>query len=252
MATIIRNNILIFYTALLFSFCSFTVFAQKDSTQKTSKWSLGIVASPNVGYGYAISLTGQANDWTKEYARMGYTAGLNMNYRLNKIFSFEMGVQYSQIRFSTKSDFTEILQWIEIPIANPVTYSNVVSSSSWLDIPIKANIFLGKGKLKYIGSLGIINSFFLNGKGVAQYTYNDGTVSTARFNYSSSYNNSYIYIEYATVSSGIVYQASKHISLRAEPVFRCAFGGDYNDLKATYPYSRPFSLGLMFGVYYHF
>ena len=132
-------------------------------------------------------------------------------YNINKNIGIETGVQYSNK--GTQSKFHEVLD-----INSHYKFKNIYNYD-FLDVPLKANFTLGKQKVRFFSSIGIVANFLLKATSQNVAIYPERTVSEV--------------IEYASVSTkynkfnispmislGIDYKINDRMNLRVEPTFK--------------------------------
>lgn len=130
-------------------------FAQQNDSSKMKSFSIG--GSYSTDYCYRIISAKESMKWLKnqmdtlEIAKIGYTTGINFDYRITKRLSISSGILFS--------DKGEKLKKKVIPsIDKSITHIN------YLDIPLKVNYNISTNKTKFYISLGISNNIFLSNK----------------------------------------------------------------------------------------
>ena len=220
--------------------------AQKDSAQKELRWSVGVVASPDFDYIFNTQDNFSHTSIYTNKPKFGYTGGINMNYMFSQFAGLEFGLQYVNMGLITQWTFSNGPNTIiSIPpnnIVKEVDKSNV----NLLYVPIKINFFAGKGRIRYIGSVGAAFGLNYSEADITTTTYLNGQTSRNREVYPSTPLDECIF---AQVSSGIVYLAGNRFTFRAEPTFRLQV---FDSMGGGFGQSYLWSAGIVFGAYYHF
>jgi len=225
---------------LLCMFATGLVLGQEANTDKPGKFAVGLVFSPDYCYRALTSATSSV-DWRNdiEIPKFGYTTGLSGGYRFNSKFGLEVNIQYSNKGEQT-TEF-ELTYIDPDPIApQKVRY---VYNYLYMDLPVKAMVYLLDKKLQFFLSAGFSTNFFIGEKVVVFYTYEDGRTEKK----SSLSNSSFYRVNLAVSGSmGLGYNFGERINLRVEPIFRSSVTPIVNAPIKGYLYS----LGLNVGVYY--
>lgn len=197
-------------------FCS-SVFAQKEKTP--THVALGFYASPDLCYRSYFNVSG-GDSWqnliekinANDHVKLGYSLGLPIYVQFSPNWGFETGLQYSNRGY--------IMGPLPVTFSETETYTlTAVHTFHDLAIPLKANLTLGKKKLRFCASLGVLTNFNLAFQqkttqvdSLGGIEVNKTTTRSARlFNLS------------AWASAGIDYALSDRIHLRIEPYFRHDF-----------------------------
>lgn len=195
----------------------------KDTTSINGKrFFIGINFSPNYCYRYLTKNDNNLTDdkWTTiknledsiYIPKFGYTTGINFGFQINRKFSVETGIQYSNngyktIPFSTLYHFNE-----------PTAIATNIINYKYMDIPFIANFsFFSDKRVQIIIGVGSTLNYLLQVSGktipetptatfqtktnVIKYPYNKINIST-------------------TISAGFKYKINDRINLRAAPIFR--------------------------------
>ena len=199
---------------------SYTLYAQEATTG--SKISVGFSFSPDYNFrtissseknaGIDLSVKSR-NDL--EIAKIGYTTGLNVSFKLSDRIELESGLQYSNKGYRTKTmdlvfegDPTNLLV---------KTKAKFNYSYQYIGVPLKLNMFFGEGDLRFVSGIGVTTNFLLNVQNRANYEYLDGKKETKKETNTDDFNKIDIS---PMISLGIDYKLSHSIHLRAEPTFR--------------------------------
>lgn len=153
----------------------------------------------------------QRND--RELPINAFDLGVNLGYNINPTFGVETGLHYSQRGFDSK----------DIPLdfgnnnPNEPQYYRSLKELSYLSVPLRANIWFGKGKLRLITGLGANLDFLINGKVTTTYTFVNNAVTEE--DESSGYDFRKIGFS-PTASIGMDLFLKKNNYLRLEPFIR--------------------------------
>ncbi|HQW12809.1 MAG TPA: outer membrane beta-barrel protein [Saprospiraceae bacterium] len=209
---------------IIVSILSFQLYAQDNTVYNSSDVYQQILfgGSASVDYNYR-SLKNTSGETAydavikmrdaREEDRTGFTVGLNLGYNVNSSFGFETGLLFSQKGYNTGDiafDFgSDSLKY-------PEKY-HVSHVFNYLDVPLRMNVFFGKGKLRFLGSLGVIGNFMVGQKQLLTNVYHNG--ATEEVDQSDAY--SYKKIGFTpTASIGIDLRIKKYYYFRLEPVIR--------------------------------
>lgn len=240
-------------------FSTSSLFAGQPDSLKTKKWALGLTYSPDFCYRTAFNKNNQSTySNIVEKPKYGYTAGLNILYRLMDKIGVEFGILYS-----TKGQKinTESYTWINPDDLQDPTVPNYNSSAAvigtnrktkytyqYLEIPVKINAYLvSHKKLKIFPSLGCSINIFTGKKTESTFDYNDGRTEKEK---SSYYNSKNIpSAEFAVlVGVGVTYDISDKLFVKFEPSYR-----SFIRPLVDYPLSGTFySIGANTGLYFNF
>jgi hypothetical protein len=204
-------------------------FAQENSDSEIQKFQIGVNFSPDVCY-RTLKLTDEGAtyfnsvvnpEWIVDYRndleiiKLGYSAGVHVNYNLNRKFGIQAGLEFANKGYQTKK-VDLIYPQPNKPAPSFPNQAKNVFNYMYLDIPIRVNLTLGSKKIRFISSLGITTNVFLfeSVKSVKYYsdrTERDtqvGTLTYNRINISP------------TASIGIDYKINSRMNLRVEPTIR--------------------------------
>lgn len=237
------KNVILILTLII----STISFAQNIDTT-VSRWQFGVNFSGDYAYRQLhdndpdtdfSSLIEGRND--SEQAKIGYTTGLNVNYRLNIHAAIGLGIQYSNKGFRAKERdviFTNA-NAEEIPAKYSASYN-----FHYLDLPLTFNYTTGTGKVKFIGSAGIVTSVYLAEKDRTD-LYHDGV---REYSKQSSLHEAGPVFFSPVISAGISYALNDGMMLRLEPTFRYGIT-KINDTPLT---TSLYSAGLNIGYFVRF
>lgn len=231
------------------SFFAATCFGQ-DLENQTSKFSLGLSFSPDYSY---RTLNAEANsddqsivDFRNRYEspKMGFTTGVRAVYRLNKSWSIEMGLLYSN-----KGEKQVNRYYVSIdPRKGFITDQDVTAKFynhyKYLDIPVKANYYITAKRLKLFVSSGLSANVFLRYNAVSHIERADGSEENDK---STEMKLSALNFS-AMIGFGAEYQIKDRIHVRLEPEFRHAITSIIDRPIKQYPYSLGANAGIFIAL----
>lgn len=229
-------NRILFLSVFFLSIQSQHSVAQ-DSTSSNRKFQLGVFFSPDVCYRtlesngevpildteYNERLISMRNE--REVPKISFTSGINIGFQVSPTFGIETGIHYSNKGFSTKMEVLNYGNMIDA--SRGFVYDNqsqteptklkFVYNFEYIDIPLKLNITLGKKKIAFISSFGVITNLLIEAstKSVSEYANGDKKRNTEKSNF--EYNKFNIS---PCISAGIAYRISTRMSLRIAPAFQ--------------------------------
>jgi hypothetical protein len=237
-------------TLYLFLFLASYSLSAQDSTNTNFKhWAVGFTVSPDycyrtltsdgsVGSASVISLRNGS-----EQAQYGITSGFNVCYFFKKHFLIETGINYSDKSYSTK-DFSDFI-YSGPPDPSIPSKIKYIYDYNFIDIPLKINVILGKKKLRFIASAGVVSNILLFKKEIQIAEYSDVTSITSYPTPKTDLNFQGLT---ALISMGTDISLGKNFNLRIEPVCRYSLA-----LFQTSPVKEHlWSAGLNMGLYYRF
>ncbi len=233
---------------------------QNPDSTKTKRFSIGLVFSPDYCYrtlkpdGASMSQSIARQRDSTETGRTGFTTGLSFLFQMNKRFTLETGIQYSDKGEQTKDMVLNFGSNIAprngfaysggSGASNPVS-ANFVYHYNYIDIPLKANYYLLTRRFKLFASAGLSVNVFLNERNNLVEKYSDGSSSSS----SSTSSNGLSRINLAFVAGlGVSYSISNRLTIRMEPVYRRSITSIIDAPVKEYVYS----IGLNTGLYYGF
>lgn len=207
-----------FLTLIFLSVC-LGLKAQTGESSDFKRIQIGLSFSPDVNY---RTLVAEDNaQWIKELRdedelpMFGFTTGLNVAYNFTRMFGIETGIQYSLKGFEEK--WEDGFNPIQIIDPNIPARMKAINSFHYLDIPIKGNITVGKGKLRFIGSIGLVVNVYLASSwtGISESQSGERSRSVTK----EPYDYQAVNIS-PMVSAGIDWKLNDRMSLQAKPTFR--------------------------------
>jgi hypothetical protein len=157
--------------AILFSLITLNLFAQEEQTISFRKFQIGLNYS--IDRCYRVIKQNSVSDIINamEIPKGSYTYGINFCYNLSKKIGLETGIQFSNKGFQTTD---VILNFAQPDPSLPDKFKNIYNFN-YLDIPLKANLTVGKKKIRFISSVGIITNFLINSNTTTVNTFKDHT-----------------------------------------------------------------------------
>jgi hypothetical protein len=207
----------------LFCLANFS-YAQGQSAEtkpEFSKFKIGLNATPEMGY-RIIMVTGSSYASMRnetEIPKMGFSAGLTVNYNFSKKIGIETGLQYASRGYTYKT--TELFHPF-LPL-----YGELERRYSWnyLEIPLRAVFTSGEKKIKFLATAGATAGFFLNARSTTIIKYSNGQESITSGELSIHYRQ---FVISPQLSLGAEYQLSSLFHFRFEPIARYALNSLVN------------------------
>jgi hypothetical protein len=233
---------------IFFIFFPLTAICQNtENTEiKTTKnLSVGFTFSPD--YSYRILEPSGSSEFiskfrdTIEIPKFGYTTGLNFAWNINKRITLETGLLFSNKGEKTKKHSpTWITSSPEPDPALPSTIS-LVHNYIYLDIPIKANYYLLRQRVRLYLTGGVSTNLFITEVTKEVNEFNDGSTST----YRSWGNNGFSRINLAfIVGAGFEYELTNKSYLKIEPIYRRSITSVIDAPIKGFLYSSGLNIGL--------
>jgi hypothetical protein len=219
---------------------------------------VGISFAPNICYRSLKNNDGSASSEfvidsrnTSETPKIGFSTGLNIFYNINPRAGLELGVQYSNKGY--RHDFPRGIPGGQIDPKNGFDTTGVQDllitgiryDYQYLDIPIKFNYLLGKGKIKLMVGAGIVANIFIKQTSTIFYQENGVALKKSQTNTFFKYKP---LVLSALVSAGIDWELNTMTHFRAEPTFQHGLT-NIIDHPVT---GNLFTLGCNFGLFRNF
>jgi len=203
---------------VIYSCCCATVFAQEAADSLKTKWSgivVGVKFTPGISYrSYAGTpdVTQEYLDFYNEADKpgFGYTVGVELGYQSKGIFGFGTGLHFSSRGFNSRFVFGPPAGVATMVLMNERHFQQT------LDVPLLLRAKIGKGKLRFSSSIGVIGSIFLFGDRTTTTTIIDPSGSLA-YEYSPGTNE--VHNVSPTISAGLDIELSPKLGVRIEPSF---------------------------------
>lgn len=222
-----------------------------NAKSNLSNLKIGINASPEICYrrlfpnpSYVLNSTQKTViDWRNnlEIIKVGYALGVNVNYALKKFVSIETGIGYANLGYQTKvqGPFT-----YAVPDPREPNRLKVIYNRHHIDIPLKANFFIGKGKVRFLASVGIIASYTFDERATAIYFFGEKAERQKPMKSPYDFNNFNLF---PVLGLGFDYQISKHFSMRVAPTFRYGILKTINTPLTEHIYSGGLVVNFLYG-----
>lgn len=158
-----------------------------------------------------------------ETVKAGYTTGLNVCFNIKKFVGIETGIQYSNKGFQIKQ--RDAVFGSQLPPGTPLPQEQdeklpnkigFVYNFHYIDIPVKANFTIGKKKVRFFTSIGLVTNIFIKETSTTILKYSDHTERKAG---TINYNHNSVNIS-PVIGAGIDYKINNRMNLRIEPTFR--------------------------------
>lgn len=199
----------------------------------TNRWSVGVIVVPGLAY-QTLSITqdsetterivAQRNDL--EDARVNLTGNLALGYRLSSLFSLEAGVGYALLGWRENMDlsgltFGDIIDprrgFIYQTDAAVPTSIRIVDSFHYIEVPIRASLHLGHGRVRSVTSIEVSTAFLIRSTSTSYSEYADGHSERRVADQTDAFNKVALF---PTISSGVSFDLSDRLEMRVEPSFR--------------------------------
>lgn len=208
---------------LLLAISTIVTFTNTALAQESKQFSIGINFSPDLIYQKSgIENTSisygelRAASLTREHQSIkntgyGYTAGLNIRYQLSQKIGIETGAHFSNRRYTAT-----YLPKVTTGHNSSLSKLEYSTSLNYLQIPLRGILTLGENKIKFISSIGVAASLFMNSTNTLLFTYSDKPKEENPLSQKPEYDQFNIS---STFSAGITYQINEKMSLNIEPTF---------------------------------
>lgn len=217
-------------------------FSQNSDIISTRKISYGVTFSPD--YCYRTLNSEASKQWvidlrdSTEIAKFGFTTGISLIIKPWDRISLETG-----LHFSDKGEKTIILELNPIDPNDPALPTNQIKLNYhfyYLDIPIKANYIVLKGKANLFVSAGFSVNIHLSNQTIVHFVGSEekqtwsNNVDLSRVNMA------------ILIGGGIDYSINDKLNLRLEPIYRRSIIPINDASVKQYQYS----IGANFGLFY--
>ena len=219
-----------------------------SSDDKERKFSIGIVGSPDYSYRilnsrseYDYEVTNRNN---YQAPRISYTAGISFTWQINKRIALETGAQYSDKGYKRK-DFDITIYNYGTGMFYPIDYTQEYHYG-YIDIPLKANIFILTKRFKLFLSAGLAANVLVDERNLEVRLDTHGN--------KTYYWNTWTEPDYTKIGCtvtgciGASYDISKRFNIRIEPIARKSL----TRLNSSDIHEYLYSYGINAGVYYRF
>lgn len=181
---------------IILTLCLLPLFcaAQEEFTavkKDSSKFAIGISASADRCFRlmYTNPVTGKfaVSRYADELPILGFTTGVNFQWRISKRWCMDAGMLYSLKGF--KSDEYELGSFITIDPNDPAipkTFQSVYHFT-YVDIPVRMQFHFTTGKLQFYGLAGMSTNIFINETTISHKEFADGHKTTTKYNESGNF-----------------------------------------------------------------
>jgi Outer membrane protein beta-barrel domain len=196
--------------------------APKPVEDDFNRFQIGVSYAPEMSYRTLLNVDGSnaaknTIDFRNEMElpKYGFTAGINGCYNISRKIGFEAGILFSNKGYQERSMFYTVLN-------TDGTYQELgkhkyIYQFHYIDIPLKANFTLGKQKVRFLASAGIVTSIFVSSAETHLINYYDDGVERATVEDPFKYKRGMLS---AMIGAGIDYAITQRMTLRVEPRFR--------------------------------
>jgi hypothetical protein len=172
--------------------------------------------------------------------KFGYHAGLGFCINVSKHFGMETGVIYANRGYETKLQEFIYAQ----PDPTAPTHGRSIYNYNYIDVPIKANFFAGKGKVRFYGSVGIVTNVLVAQNETFVKKYADGRTTYEVFQTNWPFER---VVFSGMVAAGIDVKFSDKLNLRISPNFSHNIGRFVDAPISGYLWSTGLSADFYFG-----
>jgi len=177
-----------------------------------------------------------------EMMKFGYHAGLGLCINASENFGMEIGVVYSNRGYETK-----LMNYIyTVPQPGAPIQGRSIYNYNFIDVPIKGNFFVGKGKVRFYGSIGVTTNVLISQNETFVKKYDDGRTEREVF---QTNNNFEKVIFSASVAAGIDIKFNKYLNLRLAPNFSHSIGRFQEGPLSMYLWTAGFGANFYYGWY---
>lgn len=179
----------------------------------------------------------------EEMMKFGYHAGIGFCMNASEHFGIEVGIIYSNRGYETK-----LVNYIYPTTPEPgyPIQGRSIYNYNFIDIPIKANFFFGKGKVRFYGSIGYSANILVSQNETFVKKYQDGSTDREVF---QTNNNFEKVIFSANVEAGIDVKFNKYLNLRLAPHFSHSIGRFQEGPISMYLWTAGFGASFYYGWY---
>lgn len=177
---------------------------------------------------------------SEETMKFGYHAGIGFCINASDHFGMETGILYANMGFETKLyDYIYVVYDPTLPVKGRSIYN-----INYIQVPLKANFFVGPGKVRFYSSVGIQTNVLVNQNETLVKKYEDGRTEYEVFD--SNYPIEKVNFS-GMVEVGIDVKFNKFMHLRAAPNFNHSIGRVVDSPLSTYLWSAGFSAQFYYG-----
>lgn len=177
-----------------------------------------------------------------ETFKFGYHTGINLGVNISEHFGMEVGVIYAN-----KGWETTLMNFI-YPVPDPTLpeKGRSIYNCNFIDVPLRANFYAGKGKVRFYGSFGIVTNILVSQNETFVKKFADGRTEYEVYDTNHPFEK---VVFSGTVSAGIDIRFNKFLSLRAAPNFSHNIGRFVDDPMSDYLWTAGFGASVHYGWY---
>lgn len=245
------------FFGVLFSFHTSYGQEQDSIPTKTSKFSIGIAVSPEMGYrSFNPTSKGKKNDFlmnvgkpmrdSLESPKFCYSFGIYSTYQLSKRFSLELGVYYAN-----KGYKIDEAQFLVDEFSFNLVQGKITYNYRYIDVPLNVNFYIFNRNFKLFVSTGITANIFINSTIIAS----SDEFDFSRFNekHNPIRNNIAPFNISFNGSLGLEYELSQHVTLRIQPHYQQFLTTIDTSKWINDEYTvKLYNYGIRLGASYHF
>lgn len=177
-----------------------------------------------------------------ETVKFGYHAGIGFCINASEHFGMETGIIYTNRGYETKlMDYIYITPDPALP-----TKGRSIYNYNFIDIPLKGNFYLGKGKVRFYGSVGLSANILITENETFVKKYEDGRTEYEVFKTSGGFEP---VVFSALLEAGIDVKFNKHLNLRVAPNFSHTLGRFADGPISEYLWNTGLSASFYYGWY---
>ena len=247
----------LFLMAMLLAFHTSHGQEQDSIPPKTSKFSIGIAVSPEMGYrSFNPTNKGEKNDFlmnvskplldSLESPKFCYSFGIYSTYQLSKRFSLELGVYYAN-----KGYKIDEIKFISVPNPESEWTGSIFYNYRYIDVPLNINFYIINKKVKLFLSTGLTANVLINQKSIVKSDEFDVSIFNER-NKAFRNNTAPFNISF-NGSLGLEYELSQHVTLRLQPHYQRFLTTIDTSKWINDEYTvKLYNYGIRLGASYHF
>lgn len=172
--------------------------------------------------------------------KFGYHAGIGFCINVSKHFGMETGIIYSNRGYETKlQEFIYAQYDPSMP-----THGRSIYNYNYIDIPLKANFFAGKGKVRFYASVGVSTNVLVAQNETFVRKYEDGRKTYEVYKSDLPLQN---VVFTGLVAAGIDIKFSQQLNLRVSPNFSHNIGRFIDRPVSGYLWTTGISADFYFG-----
>lgn len=228
-----------------------SLLATASDSGKDKKLFIGINFASGVGY-RTLHLSDGSNgraasyDYFKKYDKpiFGYNLGVDLTYRFSHLVGLQTGAIYSMKGLS----YAAPILFVSNSGATSTGTSTVIYRFHFVDIPLVAKLYAGKGKVQFIGGAGGQFDFLFGQQNIGKIDKAGHQVYRDAHTYLPAPKGPNIFTMSALASAGLDYRINGRMGVRAEPYFSHGFIPFASNGIKTYLWNAGINCAFYFGV----